>query len=460
MDSKARAALVLLRSNWFEKTQLSDGLKELSEDQALLAKKLNEFLDIDKTWQVYSEASLCECGKYLAESVLDLVILIFLTHVDQTWMEKLPDILKGHPLVAWCYLPWKRIPHTLTYEEFLRTSGSASMFSMFGSLHRAQIPFLATFGSLDDPMVKRDLVTYAAAARAVQATKLSKSGVLLSSIAEELATPLLTAGIQFERIAVQEYEQAFRSVLPDEIDEYLVSLEELSPEYMVTTDTIRLSASISIALRKIAETHQLDLLIVPDHDAGIRAITHLCPGLPPDPTGKESVIYQSILNPGVIFANLITKQLTGEAGFLMKLWFWDKARNLFVGGNTGLQNQNFATHGQTYIIGDYECSRDDPDGGAQLEFIVHPGRVTLLQMLPSKDGWQAIGTTGICLERELWVEGVPQAVIRLDPAIDDFLSTLAEMDTTQYWVLGYGNYLSELKACFDIMNISFQVIKN
>ena len=67
---------------------------------------------------------------------------------------------------------------------------------------------------------------------------------------------------------------------------------------------------------------------------------------------------------------------------------------------------------------------------------------------------------GICLEREIWVEGVPQAVVRLDPSIDDFLSILADIGTTQYWVMGYGNFLSELRAFFNILSIPFQVIEN
>ena len=151
MDSKAKAEIVLLRSNWFDKTQLSEGLNELTNDQLVLTQRLNEFLDVKSVWQIHSKSSLNECAAALAKNPSELVILIFLTYVDQRWLDKIPAILQGHPLITWCFLPWNRIPHELTYDEFLRSSGSASMFSMFGRLRQAEIPFLATYGSLDDP---------------------------------------------------------------------------------------------------------------------------------------------------------------------------------------------------------------------------------------------------------------------------------------------------------------------
>jgi len=142
----------------------------------------------------------------------------------------------------------------------------------------------------------------------------------------------------------------------------------------------------------------------------------------------------------------------------MQVWFWDKARNLVVGGSTGLQSSSFADPGNFFISGDYVCSREDPDGGAQLEFVTRPGRVTLLQVRDTPDGWKAMATSGICLESDLWAEGIPQAIVRLDCTVERFLETMAEFGSTQNWILAYGSFLPELKAFFEIKGFEFHSI--
>jgi hypothetical protein len=111
-----------------------------------------------------------------------------------------------------------------------------------------------------------------------------------------------------------------------------------------------------------------------------------------------------------------------------------------------------------FISGDYECTRNDPDGGAQLEFATRPGRVTLLQMRSTPKGCKATAVSGIALESDPWIEGIPHAVVRLYCSIDNFLYMLAHSGAGEYWVMTYGSYLEELKAFFELKAIDFEIL--
>ena len=142
----------------------------------------------------------------------------------------------------------------------------------------------------------------------------------------------------------------------------------------------------------------------------------------------------------------------------MRLWFWDQARNLVVGGHGGMQNPSEVAAGPMMICGDYECVRNDPDGGAQIEFIAKPGRVTLLQLCDSPDGMKAMTVTGMCLESDPWIEGIPHAIVRLDCTIGKFLARLSEEGGNAYWVMAYGSHADELAALFELLAIPFEIL--
>jgi hypothetical protein len=461
MQKKATAALLLQRSDWFNKTDNPEAIAGLDEDGDRIIFKLSPIVDIKRTWSVYSTDTAEAVSIELRSLDVDLVILVYQTRVDNYFLEKIITGVGEHPLIAWCYLPWRRIPRPLTYEDLVKGSSFYAMSSALGHLFDMKKPYLAAFGSADDPLVLRDIRHFAIAAQVSHELTRTDLGVLeLDDELELLNDNCIfgSLGISSHKISLPVFDKYIQSITSNDSDKYLADLRGLNVEVMVTDDTLCSAAKTAVALSRLANDEHLNFFAIPDHHAKFQEIAGLCPGLPPSKNHDREISYIPSTDHGAIASSIIQKMITGNPGFMMRLWFWDKAKNLVVGGLGGVQNPEQIANGPMFISGDYECTRNDPDGGAQLEFATRPGRVTLLQMRSTPKGCKATAVSGIALESDPWIEGIPHAVVRLDCSIDNFLYMLAHSGAGEYWVMTYGSYLEELKAFFELKAIDFEIL--
>ncbi|HMN59578.1 MAG TPA: hypothetical protein PJ988_04405, partial [Anaerolinea sp.] len=183
---------------------------------------------------------------------------------------------------------------------------------------------------------------------------------------------------------------------------------------MVTNETLCRGARTALALSQLARDREVNFLAVPDHSLQFRGQFDLCPGLPPGFHEENQPIYIPTTDYGAIASSVALQMISASPVFVLRIWFWDRAKNILVGGHGGIQNPNGISLGPMWVSGDYECMRDDPDGGAQLEFILKPGRITMLQINNTSSGCRAMAASGICLESEPRIEGIPHAVVRID----------------------------------------------
>jgi hypothetical protein len=204
----------------------------------------------------------------------------------------------------------------------------------------------------------------------------------------------------------------------------------------------------------------LSLFAIPDHPHGLRGTIQVSPGLPPDPFEKGQIAYQTEFDLGLSLAHLILRRLSGSPAFLMQIWFWDKATNIIVGGHNGIQSLAIADPKQVCVVKSTYCEDEDCMECAQLQYIAHSGRVTLLQLRPSPSGWRAIALSGFCLESDPWMEGIPHAVVRLDGTIEYFLEEVARMGVSRDWVMAYGDVFPQLQAVCEMMGISMDALRH
>lgn len=461
MKRKTTAALLLQRSGWFDTINNHEAIKELQEDGDRIIFKLSPILDIKKTWSIYSTETAAAVSVELRSLDCELIILVYQTRVDHFFLSQ---ILKGvgrRPLIAWCYLPWSRIPRPMTYEDLVKGSSMYAMSVSLAELSNSKIPCLALFGSADDPAVQQNIRHFSHAAQASRDLAKVKVGYLgLNGDAGSSAnfTPLNRLGINSLRIELSDFQNHMSSIASKDVEKYLTDLDSLQIDVMVTDETIRKTAGSALALLRLGKEKSLDYFAVPDHAAQFRSLASYCPGIPPhfDPDGIPTFIPSVDID--AIASSIVLNLISNNICFLMRLWFWDQARNLVVGGHGGMQNPAEIAAGPMIIAGDYECVRNDPDGGAQIEFIAKPGRVTLLQLCNTPTGMKAMSVTGMCLESDPWIEGIPHAIVRLDCSISKFLRRLSQEGGTAYWVMTYGSHVEELAALFELMAIPYEVL--
>jgi hypothetical protein len=250
-----------------------------------------------------------------------------------------------------------------------------------------------------------------------------------------------------------------QAVQNEMVDAYLLKLRSLNVEIMITDETLRRAIRSTLAISHFAHENHMNFLAVPDHNTAFRNDFGLCPGIPPGFEVLDDLHFIPSTDYDAIAASVALKMISNSPVFVMRIWFWDRAKNIVVGGHGGIQNPSGISYGPMWICGDYECSRTDPDGGAQLEFITRPGRITLLQISNSAAGCRALAASGICLESDPRIEGIPHAVVRLDCSIEGFLDNMAESGGSAYWAISYGDCIAELQALFELKAIQFEVLQ-
>jgi L-fucose isomerase-like protein len=465
MQERARIGLVMMRSLGMHLPQVEDLLKRLQRNQEEIVSKLESNFDVAGYWVVDTDETLGLCVKGLKLIDFDLMILVYLNKGDDRFLAPLLETIGSTPFVAWCYVPWRRIPKPLPYSELVIGSGAIGMFGAFAYLRDLNIPFQFTYGSPDDPKVMRDLLDYARAAQIVRSLRSVKIGVTTNDTRPAASTEMTGSlraveGIQIQQISYRLIAEEVEKVNPEEIRQYLAEIEKFGCAMDVPEFALDVSARLSVAIRSVAEDNHFDLFAIPDNPHGVRGTIQVCPGLPPDPKEIGLVAYQTEFDLGLSLAHLILRRLSGSPAFLIQIWFWDKATNIIMGGHSGIQSLSIADPSQVCVVTSTYCEDEDCMEGAQLQYIAHSGRVTLLQLRPSPNGWRAIALSGFCLESDPWIEGIPHAVVRLDGTIDYFLEEVARLGVSRDWVMAYGDVFPQLQAVCEMMGITFEALRH
>ena len=263
---------------------------------------------------------------------------------------------------------------------------------------------------------------------------------------------------------------------------YLAAARASLPLSGVAEATLERAARAALGLDRLAARYGLDVLAVKDDSAELHSTFGLRPALYPtlDGLGKGAAAgaaaQEQIARPaeplflpegdlGAATAAYILQRLTGSPVMFQEILFWDQVMNQLVLGHSGLQNPAFAERGTALISRDQDFCQRKPAGdgitdGAQLQFLVHPGRVTLFQLRSTPRGWQAIAASGVCLEGLPWVEGCAHAVLRLDAPLAHFFNQLAAVGATQHWVMAYGSVLNEIEAFCEMEDLPLEVLRS
>lgn len=464
MLGKPSVGLIVMRTDWFGHPAADQLIESIRADTVDIVNRLSGKFDVQGPWVVDSPESLHACQQGLREVELDMVLLAYQTWAEDTRLLSLLQAVGSHPLMVWCYQPWRRIPRPATFEDVLRGSGPVGTFAALGVLRNLQIPFQFTFGSPDDPRLLNDLQVAGRAAQVRRRLRSARFG-LLPSRNEQMQVIFVDEfrlmadlGPVVQYVPVSEFMRAAGSLTSAQIDEYLALLRQRFPVRGVRDETLVLAARAAVGLSLLAGEHHLDVLSLTDRSPEIQRAFQMRPALYPDLQERLPALFQPEGDLGAATANYILHFLTGSPTMFLEMWFWDEARNQVIAGHAGLQNPQMADENSAWISPEVEFLQQAESEGAQIQFMARPGRVTLFQLRSTPKGWQAIALSGMCLEGRPWVRGYPHAIVRLDVAIDQFLHRLSAVGSSQHWIMAYGSVTKELEAFCEMANIPLEVL--
>jgi hypothetical protein len=423
----------------------------------MLANSLASVFLICKVWKIVDAADIESYSLELADCKPDLLFVIFQSK-DATGMW--PAILNAsgkYPIVAWSYLPWRRIPRPIPYPELCRVIGASAMIESFGLLHDLKHPILHAFGSHDDPLLREKFLSIGEAARVVRELKRARFGVVL---AEGCKNDIAEFGPECIRFSGQDLLKEADAIANHDVDSYMGALHSRASIGNVSKAAMEQSARFSMGLQQMADNHALDLIGIEENpgcliNMGIRARPSLFTELRTD----IQTIFQPSQDLVAGLANFILAKLSKEPPFFVSLWVWDQARNTVICGHSGAQPISLAQEGTLSIESDLEWDGYSPNSSAQMQFVAHPGRVTMLQMRKTVDGWLAIAATGMCLENDSVVKGLPHSIIRLDCHIDRFLGELARIGSNNHWIMAYASVVPELQYLCEMLGVRLEILR-
>lgn len=464
MAEKPRVGLILMRLGQVCCDQPGEFIGGVRVDEDAILSSLTHHFDLAGPWVIDSAEALQDCQAALRSTELDMILLAYQTRAEDGALDAILAARGGLPLVLWCYLPWRRLPRPTSYSELQRTSGLVGTFAALGTLRNQDSGFLFTFGAPDDPRLVSDLVVAGRAARLRRQLRQIRIGLLPSTTGQAPSAfvdeqrLMAELGPVVEHIPVDRYRQAAEAVMPERISAYLLQLRERFPVEGVSEDVLSGAARAALGLAGLAERERLAVLALNDTAEDLLRVFNMRPALYPDLQDSGSVLYQPESDLGAAAANYILHHLTGSPTMFLEFYFWDEALNQLVGGHGGLQNPANADPQGALLGRDYDCCMVEGSQGAQLEFLARAGRVTLLQLRSTPAGWQAVALSGVCLEGQPWLEGLPHAVVRLDATVERFLNRVAEVGVTQHWIMAYGSVLHEIEAFCRMEDIPVEIL--
>jgi hypothetical protein len=448
MQDNPRVGLILMRSNNLSCAQPEQFRSEIQSDEQVVMTRLSDHFEILGPWIVDSPEALQNCQRTLRDTDLDMIVLAYQTWAEDSYLVSLLPAVGTIPLVVWCYLPWRRLPHPALYSDLQRTSGLVGTFAALGTLHNLGTKFLFTFGAPDDPRLVHDLTVAGRAARLRQSLRKARFGLIPSRTDQMQCTfvdeyrLMADLGPEVEYIPVEDLRQAAEQASAEDVAGYLSRLSQRFPAEGVADETLRQAARAALGLARIADKARLDLLAIDDTAPELHQAFGMRPALYPllswgdkTPAGDllpaGDTLYQPEGDLGAATANYILHHLTGSPTMFMELYFWDEPRNQLIGGHGGLQNPALADPRGAQITPDFAFCPPGKLEGAQMQFIARPGRITLLQLRSVPRGWQAMALSGMCLESQPCLEGFPHAILRLDAPVEHFLNRAAAVGVTQ-----------------------------
>jgi len=464
-NPKPEVALIFLRAEWFDSVVALPELVELiREDAEKIENSLKKRLDVKQSWVVNSHASLAKAAAGMKNIEVDLFVLVCQVWSEDFYIHTLVDALAGRPVSVWCFLPWMRLPEKIPFVQVLRGSGAVGALEILGTLTNLGVQFSFVSGAADDPRIMEELAITASASRVRRLLRQARIG-LLPFRNEQMQSPFVDEfrlhhelGPTIEYLSVRQLTKAAVQTPQADLDAFVAQLRERFPIQGVRNETLVQAGRVSLGMARLAVEHKLDVISYNDIAEEVHQVFGLRPALYPPLLVEKNILVGLEGDLGAATALFILNRLSRSACFFVEFWFWDESENILVGGHAGPQNPAVAVENQAWISQDYEFAQSDRSEGAHLQFIAHPGKVTLLQLRSTPGGWQAIVISGESLAVPPRLEGYPHVVIRLDAPLAGFLASISRVGTTQHWIMAFGDWTTQLKRFCELTGIPLEIV--
>jgi L-arabinose isomerase len=457
---KPRLGVVFFAARWFEEVVLhneasaSEFERFLREDRARIVDRLSETCHVVECSLVTSREKAREASHKLLSESVDAVLLCFVVWSEDEYLLDLRDIMRIRPTILWTYTPYKAAPEHMDVMTLFRNSGFVASFESFGVLKRMGIETFQVTGSVahEEPVDRIGCIARAARVRAQLRT--ARLGVLPYRNDQMIVTYVDELGLYTDigpsvaYISVLQLKKASEAVDETDVADLVAWVKKYCRiDRRITDENLAASSRVSLGMAKIMEEHGLDGLALSDLNPELHDVVGLRPCIYPETLANSRSVVGNEGDLGGTTAMLMLQRLTGNPVMFTEIFVYDRDSNVVVAGHAGPSNHRLADEtAPVSVTPDYELMDSGSSlSGVWVEFVGKPGRVTMVNFICGRDGFQLTVLGGESLGKKLRIDGYPHMAIRLDPAVEEFIRSNGEHGVSHHWAVVHGDVRDEME---------------
>jgi len=433
-----------------------------------IAKALGRDMDVSFPGVIYESADLHRALASFKAARVDFVFAEFMSwSEDATWIEFLREDV-GVP-VLFAHIIRKDIGFSNTdaeddFIEFLSAGGLVGTLEGSGSVGRVKNGQISSvLGGLERVLDETRKFGRAAAARsALRNSKLGLVGnynELMWSTYVDPYNIFAKLGPTVHFISYSDLASEVLRVPDGDAGAYVKHLRE---RHSVLPDLDELkfleSARASLALARIAERMNLDIMVLNDVDHALFRAIGLRPGFYPDYFNKNASVLVPEGDMGAGIAAYLLKMFSGKNVNFIEPFYIDSANGTFVAGHAGPNDHCDASIATCVKIArDVRFAKTDYKfAGAPFAWQVFaPGEKTMLHISENNGQFKMICTMVEALECKHFLASYSHGVFRPKLPVANLFEQIIKIGSTQHFVIADGDWRDDLRHLSDMCSIEF-----
>ncbi len=459
-----RIGILFLTSGWFRQVGLqssSSSLSEMVEEIATeIITKLKVFADIEYHGIIFSEEQAGRDAGLIGGAEVDGLILAPLMWCEDQILVAALQHLQNLPILLCTFMPDKKLPDFLSFDEMLKGSGSVGTLQMSGYLKRAGYLYRSVSGYYKDKQVYDEIETHCKSFLVRKKLSTAICGVLPYHCDQMLVThvndEVLNAryGIRIKYLQLKQVKVLAQSMTMDDINDFKRYLSKVKIE--VSDENLNEGVRYALALEQIVASENLDILAINDVCDEIHESFGLRPCLEnPHLTVRETVIcMEADASAGI--AMYLIQNFTGKRPFYSELLNADLQNNALLMGHAGYHNAVNADPGiPVKIIPDIEYKNAGGFGGACTYFKFRPGPVTAVNCIFDGDRLRFTVFEGESMPGSEVLEGNSHLLCKINLPIKNFYKTVLDLGVSQHWIVVPGHHAKDIGILCDWLDMGF-----
>jgi len=456
----------MLGCGYFEYWRMFSGQfkQDVISDLEKVADRLRQRFDVVYAGVVDTLDAADLAGREFAGSDIDALVVVEGTYIPDFITLQAIDHVPNVPVIMFTTQTEEDISPNDDYEALMRNSALIGTAQLSGTFQKMGRPYDIVVGSIceDRPYAEiSKLVQAHVVARRLKSLTIGVIGHVFRGMYDLENDKTKIKGALGPDIIYVEMSHLLRQWETVTEDEAMVVADEMVSRFRMrgtTKENLVRSCRLGLAMERLIDHLNLDALcFLGQHyiEKEVGAPARIGATMILD-RGEHIIASEGDL------AGLVVMQamawLTGSPTFQAEWGQYDASHNaVFIVGH-GLGSPALASNDESVTLTRSPEEWGFEGAGANIEFILKPGVVTMAHLLNTSRGWQMFISRGESLEYPCLPCDELHGLIRVDIPVKDYLVEIQKKGVPHHVIVVHGDIREELKLLSKVMGIDFFVV--